>query len=124
MFKKLIKLWLPPFLWMVVIFILSAIPHLQATSDPFWNFITRKLAHILEYFILSFLIMRAFGFRNYFLTIIIALLYATSDEYHQTFVIGRSGKFSDIIFDLSGILLGTGFVLWKKLPNRPKKPKI
>lgn len=141
MVKKVINLWLPPLLWMGVIFILSSIPHLQTTSDPFWNFVTRKLAHIFEYSVLSFLILRAFGFRKPLLSLFLSLLYSLSDEYHQTFVLSRTGKFSDIIFDLVGILLGIyiltlgklflserlPFLLtqkWKKLLILSKKPKI
>jgi len=36
---------------------------------------------------------------------IIAMLYAFSDEYHQTFVFGREGKLKDVGIDSIGILL-------------------
>ena len=37
------------------------------------------------------------------------LLYAMSDEYHQTFVMGRSGELRDVLIDSLGII--TGIVL-------------
>lgn len=123
LYLKLISLWLPPLLWMGVIFTLSSIPDLQATTDPFWNFITRKTAHILEYSILSFLISRAMGFKKPLLVIVLSVLYALSDEYHQTLVESRSGKLSDIIFDSIGVLLGFYVSRWKKLLTQPWKPK-
>ena len=36
--------------------------------------------------------------------LIISVIYAISDEFHQLFIPGRSGSISDIIIDLSGIL--------------------
>jgi VanZ family protein len=109
MAKKFISLYLPPLIWMGVIFMLSSVPHLQATSNPFWNFVTRKSAHIFEYFVLSLLIYRAIGYKRAYLAILLTLLYAASDEYHQSFVPQRTGALSDIIYDLSGILLGVYF---------------
>ena len=35
------------------------------------------------------------------------LLYAATDEYHQTFVPGRSGRVSDVLVDLLGSAIGT-----------------
>ena len=50
------------------------------------------------------------------------LLYAISDEIHQTFVPGRSGQISDVILDTSGALLGiiTAFLIIKLLRRRKK----
>lgn len=121
--RSFISLYLPPLFWMAFIFFLSSIPHLQATSDPFWNFVTRKSAHIMEYGLLAVLIYRALGFKKAYLAILIALVYSLSDEYHQTFVPQRSGHLSDIIYDLTGILIGIGILLWKKSPPAVKKPK-
>lgn len=35
-----------------------------------------------------------------------AAVYAATDEIHQLFVAGRSGRFSDVLIDSSGALLG------------------
>lgn len=36
----------------------------------------------------------------------LSVLYALSDEYHQTFVPGRNGTFVDLLIDASGALVG------------------
>jgi len=77
------------------------------------DFILRKIAHILEYAILTFLLFRAFhstgnqprANKALALAIIIAFLYALSDEYHQTFIFGRQGKLGDVGIDGVGILI-------------------
>ena len=51
---------------------------------------------------------------------IFALLYAISDEYHQSFVVGRSGCVIDVLIDGVGILLG---LLWWHLYMRKKELK-
>ena len=42
----------------------------------------------------------------YFISFIICFLYASSDEFHQLFVPGRSGQVTDIFIDLIGVVLG------------------
>lgn len=75
-----------------------------------WMFPTRKLAHYFIYFVLAFLIMNALyimGIKRYTLIItgLLCILYATFDEYHQTFVSGRTGQISDILLDSSASLI-------------------
>ena len=36
----------------------------------------------------------------------LATLYAATDEFHQVFVPGRSGKVADVLLDSAGALLG------------------
>lgn len=70
---------------------------------------TRKAAHYFIYFVLAFLVMNALfimGVRRNTLIItgIICILYAMGDEYHQTFISGRSGQISDVLLDSSAAL--------------------
>lgn len=77
----------------------------------------RKIAHASVYFILSILILNfllAINFekeRKYslvlFITILICFLFAITDEYHQTFVKGRTGQFSDVLIDTSGAIVSS-----------------
>lgn len=67
----------------------------------------RKLAHMTEYGILAilfFLAFAAFGRKRfcYPFAVLCSFGYAMSDEYHQTFVEGRSGQFSDALIDTAG----------------------
>lgn len=72
----------------------------------------RKAAHMVEYGILAALIYGwlgrwAFPFLQRggraFLT---AAIYAATDEFHQLFVPGRSGRVTDVLIDSAGGLLG------------------
>lgn len=106
--EKFFKLWLPVICWAGLIYSLSGIPNLK--SDLEFDFLLRKIAHITEYFILTFLLMRAFRhtFRLSMLDLIIypsaaAMIYAASDEYHQSFITGRRGDVKDIMIDALGI---------------------
>jgi len=89
---------------MALIFFLSSGPTDSVVADPLPRFIFFKSLHILEYAILAFLLFYALKKNKD--TLIIAYIYAISDEVHQTFVIGRSGRFKDTIFDLVGIIIG------------------
>ncbi len=68
------------------------------------RFLFFKLLHLGEYIILAILLF--FAFLNFKISLILAYLFALSDEFHQTFIPGRTGKFTDTLFDLTGILLG------------------
>lgn len=89
---------------MAIIFYFST----QQTADIIPNtiphFIFFKSLHIIEYGALAVLIFFAILRKKE--TVIIAYLYALSDEIHQTFISGRSGRLQDTLFDLLGIFIG------------------
>jgi VanZ family protein len=120
--NKLIKNWLPLLVWAGLIFFLSHQPNLKSGLPVTWDFVLRKLAHILEYAILAFLLIRAFKEHQISqkkvlcLTVILAILYAISDEWHQAFVFGREGTWRDVLIDSLGIFL-TVF-LYRKSKNQ------
>lgn len=70
----------------------------------------RKVMHLTEYFILALLLINALNLNNiknkYLITIIICIIYALTDEYHQTFISGRTGQLTDVIIDTLGAILG------------------
>lgn len=72
----------------------------------------RKTAHFCEYallagtIILHLLALKSKGKVIFFVPVIIAGIYAITDEYHQTFVAGRSGRVSDVLLDTAGALTG------------------
>lgn len=73
--------------------------------------LVRKGAHFSEYALLAGLAFSAFyGIRNRFLrlfaSVAAAALYACTDEFHQTFVPGRSGMMRDVLIDSTGALFG------------------
>lgn len=82
----------------------------------------RKVMHFTIYLILSILVLNAlnnFNIKNKtIITIIFCLIYALTDEYHQTFINGRTGQLSDVLIDTLGSILGT--IIYKKLKINKK----
>ena len=110
--NPLLRYWLPPVLWMGMIFFLSAQPTLPHHPDNLFDLILKKAGHAVEYGILAFLLWRALSqgqgtlSRSALVTaFLISVLYAASDEYHQTFVPGRKGTLVDVGFDTVGALV-------------------
>ena len=71
----------------------------------------RKMAHATEYAILGIFIYFTYKNRDnkwFFIAWLICILYASSDEFHQLFVLGRSGQISDVCLDSMGSLIGIG----------------
>jgi VanZ family protein len=96
--------FVPPLALMGVIFLLSAQPDLNSGLGT-WDTVLRKGAHMLEFGLLWALWWRAFGYRASGAAAAIALAYAVSDEYHQSFVEGRVGSPVDVLIDAAGIAL-------------------
>ena len=101
--------WLPVILWAGVIFALSSIPSL-GTGLGVWDTILRKGAHITEYAILALLLVRAVGREAPALAL--GVLYAASDELHQSFVRGRHASPVDVAIDAVGLLVGV--IAWRR----------
>jgi VanZ family protein len=80
---------------------------LNSTFGSLSTFIVRKAAHFTEYsilFILLYISIREdYNIKmSIFLAVIIVFSYACTDEFHQTFVQGREGRFRDVLIDTSG----------------------
>ncbi len=50
---------------------------------------------------------------------LVGLLYAGSDEYHQTFVPGRHGTVVDLGVDILGMLVAWRLVVWRQRSGEP-----
>lgn len=80
-----------------------------------YSFPVRKLAHFVEYFILGVITLNLFvsfniNRRVLIYTTTLCILAASLDEFHQTFVPGRSGNINDVLLDSSGALIGAYLV--------------
>ena len=77
----------------------------------------RKLAHFSIYTLLGISIVgltctyKLTTVSKATITIISGMIYAISDEIHQTFIEGRSGQITDVLIDTAGIILGVVIVL-------------
>jgi VanZ family protein len=131
--KRLVSLLLPPLAVMAMIFVLSA-----QTSDShdraLWEVLLRKLAHVTEYTVLTLVWLRAVASllptatpaSVYGVAAALSLAYAASDEFHQTFVAGRSGRPVDVLIDAIGVVLAC--VLTQRYARRrrtagPSRPR-
>ena len=97
--------WLAPITLMAVIFLLSAQPY-DGGELAWWEVAGRKLGHFLGYALLALAWAWALAARSRHRLLIAAGLslgYAVSDEYHQTFVSGRTGTPQDVAIDALGI---------------------
>jgi len=119
--KKFLKYWLLVILWMAAIFILSAIPNLKTELEQ--DFLLRKIAHMVEFGILTFLFFRAISAQGgsphkaIIFSFIFSLFYALTDEYHQTFIEGRQGALRDVGIDSIGILIAS-LICYIKIKGR------
>ena len=84
------------------------------------SLIIRKLAHFTEYLILGILVINMFTKNNAkkscLLSILLCIIYATSDEIHQFIIPGRACQIKDILIDSVGSI--TGVYLFKLLKKR------
>ena len=87
------------------------------------HYITRKIAHFIEYAILAWLAARAFVTSSrqalrqwwFFAALLLIVLYSLSDEYHQSFVPTRTGSIYDSLIDMSGGLAALLlYALWRR----------
>ncbi len=107
-----IKYWIPVTVWMIFIFYLSSL------SNPIQQIIPEKaliyfeferfVYHLVEYLILSLLLYRALKTTSknpQTLAILISVIYAITDEIHQSFVPGRIPSVFDIAIDSFGVIV-------------------
>lgn len=72
----------------------------------------RKCMHATEYLILALLLINALNIikkkisNKYLIVIIVCFIYACTDEYHQLFISGRTSRYTDILIDTFGALIG------------------
>lgn len=137
----LLKYWLPPLVWLAVIFSASSdtksYEHTSRFFEPFlhWLFpqmpqarvelihhLVRKTGHLTEFALLALLLWRAirqpqkndsrpWRWDEAGLSLSIVFLYAASDEFHQIFVALRTALVSDVIIDTTGGAIGL-LLLW------------
>jgi VanZ family protein len=134
--RLLSKYWLPVLVWMWLIFTASgdraSFPRSSRIIGPFvhWLFprlsehgvhnavvFVRKCAHLSEYAVLAWLLWRAlrkpvrkdirpWRWSQALWAALGVMLYAATDEFHQSFVPSRQASVADVLLDTSGGVLG------------------
>lgn len=106
--------WLPPLVWMGIIYYMSSQKSIGMTHDKTGDFVVFKSLHMVEYAFLFFLLYRAFSsikIRAQFLyPFFVAVLYSATDEFHQLYISTRQGAFRDILFDIGGMIVMYGII--------------
>ena len=137
--KKKILAWSFFLVWLLLIFFFSSqsgeesshlsggileflenFTHISLSSE-IGSFMIRKLAHFTEYTILGILTMNLWNQygsirkKQLLFIILFCVFYAFTDEFHQMFIINRSGNFWDVAIDSLGSLFGiVSFLLFSK----------
>jgi VanZ family protein len=100
--------WLPALIVMIVIFCFSSIPSRDMPYYGFWDSVVKKGGHMLGYGFLALATWYGLKFEKQtgWLAFLFVILYAISDEFHQSFVPGRHATWMDVlVFDGSGAAL-------------------
>jgi VanZ family protein len=138
--QRFLKYWLPVLLWMALIFSASSdsfsfqhssriiapilrwlIPHISEEAVHSVIVVVRKTAHVTEYAILAVLVLRLIRQLSWrrvsrawlpdaVCALLIVILYAASDEFHQLFVPSREASVVDVAIDTSGAVLALLFI--------------
>jgi VanZ family protein len=139
-FMRNFPYWVPVLLWMVIIYWMSTatfssnntasiigpiirffMPAISRKEFLVIHGIIRKLAHVTEYLIFGILLFRAFRagaeerrtWQWVFSSLAVIVLFALSDEFHQSFLPMRTASLRDVCFDISGGFLAQCVsVLW------------
>ncbi len=107
--------WGPAVVQMVAIFVASSIPDLQELPGG----VSDKTGHFIGYAILGACVVRALASarwrgltaRTAGLALLFSSAYGLSDEYHQSFVHGRSPDVHDWVADTLGAAAAIGAVM-------------
>lgn len=111
--KRFAVFQLPIICYAVLIFAVSSLSRVP-TPDLGITF-ADKIAHFIEYGVFVILLLRAFShptissraFVLYAFAVIVSIVFAALDEYHQKFVPGRTADLYDLAADSLGILIGS-----------------
>ena len=150
-FTKNVEYWFPVVLWIIFIFWMSTsmfsaqntyavlepllrflVPSISPKEIIFFHIILRKLAHITEYFVSGLLLFRAF--RNgsdkrrewlwAIFSLLVVVIIAASDEFHQSFVSTRTASLVDVGIDIFGGFIAQGVSVLMFKWNNNKKDRI
>lgn len=99
--------WIPAGAMMVLIFVASSQP---ASALPYFgalDFLVKKGGHAIGYALLGLAYFYALPARlpvlyKAALALLMAVLFSLSDEFHQSFVEGRTSTFRDVMIDTIG----------------------
>jgi VanZ family protein len=113
--KNSLLRWLPAALIMAVIFGFSSTPATRLPNFGTLDFVVKKGGHMFGYALLALAYWYGLRFERsrWWLALLLALLFACSDEFHQSFVPGRHPSWVDVLgYDGGGALIALSLGLW------------
>ena len=138
---RFLRLWLPVVLWAALILSASndsfSVGHsggwlrrIAGQDLPLWiHYGIRKVAHVVEYAILSALAFRAaaatWGQRGrvgFTVAVLIALLGASTDETRQSRTVTRRGAPDDVLLDVSSAALTVALIVRRRRAANLRQP--
>ena len=112
--------WGPALVMMILIFTASGTPGNDLPQFGAWDFFAKKGGHMIGYAMLSAAWLRGLANNKsihkatLIMAIVLSTLYASSDEFHQSFTPGRTPSVSDVGIDTFGATLGALAWTWVK----------
>lgn len=123
--------WLPSLVLMAAIYGLSSIPGPEVPFFGAWDYAIKKTGHAFGYGLLGVSYYYAFPpdwprAVRWPLAWVLSLAFAFSDEFHQSFVLGRTSSLSDVGFDIFGATLaliwGGGYSRYRAVVGQAQAP--
>jgi VanZ family protein len=133
---SLAKYWVPVVAWMLLLFLASGdmmssehtsrflvpflrwlVPDISPATIDLIHLLVRKCAHLGGYAILAALLWRAFDisqrgiWRSAAISFVIAAVYASLDEFHQSFISSRTASSWDVLIDCTGAAVSLALCL-------------
>lgn len=122
--------WVPAIAVMATIFVLSSQSGLRVSEDADIDRPLRVTGHLLAYATLAALLLVALSWgrrprpRDVLIAFGLAVVYALTDEFHQSFVPDRTGRLDDVVTDMIGAAVGLGVAwLWLSVSPRVAGPR-
>ncbi|NIS81291.1 MAG: hypothetical protein GTO14_14045 [Anaerolineales bacterium] len=102
--------WIPAMILMALIFLFSSTPAGKIPSFGEWDLLVKKGGHALGFGMLGLAYSYALPPRlargpRWLLSLFMVILFALSDEFHQSFVQGRNSSLVDVFIDTGGALV-------------------
>jgi VanZ family protein len=111
----------------LVPFLLWLDPHISFQTIMLVQLIVRKAGHVTEYAVLASLLWRVLRhhwpmvrrsfWRPAMVALVVAMIFATTDEFHQSFYPSRTATAHDVMIDTMGAIIGL-VICWVFARNR------
>jgi VanZ family protein len=108
--------WFPSILMMVIIYAFSSTPSYDMPDFGILDLLAKKSGHVIVYALLGWSFFYALGMKakHAWLAILLSVLYAISDEIHQSFVPGRNAWWIDVAIDSIAATLAVWIAMRRK----------